>query len=173
VHPGQHGILRDVVVVPACDFVEPLQILVVGHELVDPPHGLFRVHVVRKGVFLNFDEVLEDGEEAVYVFAVEMEHHLLSILCFDVDCVVGGIEAFLIYLFDVVEGDVVVVEGLVFECLCTHMIEISALVGGMKDDKALLLYADASLHHSQNINEDALALKLFYLYLLGFLFGDL
>lgn len=37
-YPRQDWILRDIIVIPACDLVEPLQILIIRHELVDPMH---------------------------------------------------------------------------------------------------------------------------------------
>lgn len=99
--PGQDGILRNIVIVPACNLVEPLQVLVVGHLFVDPLHGLARVDVVRERIFLYLDVLLNDGEEGVHVPQVEVEQHFLPVFRLYVNRIVGGVESFLIDFPDI------------------------------------------------------------------------
>jgi hypothetical protein len=102
-----------------------------------------------------------------------MEHHLLSVVGLDVDGVIGSIESLFIDLFNVSKGDVIIIESLVFKCLCAHMVEILTLVGRVENYEALFVYADAPLNDCEDINENAFALELFYLYLLPFFLWDL
>lgn len=100
-NPRKNGILRDIIVIPACNLIEPLQILIIGHKLVNPMHWLLRVYVIGKRVLLDLDKGLKDGKEGVNIAEIEVKHHFLAILCLDVDCVVGGIESFFVDLLDV------------------------------------------------------------------------
>lgn len=69
------------------------------------------------------------GKKSIDIFAVEVEHHLSAVFSLDIDCIMGGIEAFLIDLADIVEGDVEVVEGFILEGLDAHVVEGSTVMG--------------------------------------------
>ena len=71
--------MRDIVVVPACDLVQPLEVLVIGHEFVNPMHGFLGVDVIRKSILFDLDKGLEDAEEGIDIAEIKMKHHLLAI----------------------------------------------------------------------------------------------
>ena len=100
---------------------------------------------------------------------MKMKHHLSSILCLDINCIVGSVETFLIDLFDILERDVEVIKDLVFKCLCTHMVKVFVLMSRLEDNKSLFINGNIALNYFENVDEDTLALELFYLYLLSFL----
>ena len=92
-----------------------------------------------------------------------MEEHFLPVFGFDVDGIVGGVESFLIDFPDIAQGDIEVIKHLIFKCLYTHMIKGCVSMCRTKYYKSLFAYSYLSLNHSQNIDEQALCFKLFYL----------
>lgn len=128
-NPRQNWVLRNIVIIPACNLVEPLEILIVGHEFVDPKDWLARVHIVRKGILFDLDVLFHDGQEGVHIPEVEMEEHFLAVLGLDVDGVVIGIESLLVDLPDIAQGNVEIVEYLILERLYAHMIEFCVSMG--------------------------------------------
>lgn len=164
--PGEDWVLGDIVVVPACDFVEPLEVLVVGDEFVDPQGWLGRSDVVREGVLLDLDVLLDDGQEGIHVPQVEVKQHLLPLLRLYVDRIAIRIEPLLIDLPDVTQGDIEVIKHLVLKGLYAHVVELRAPVGRAKDYKSFLAYPYLTFHHCEDVDEQALSLELFYV---GFL----
>ena len=51
--------MSDIVVIPACDFVEPLKILIIRQFLVDPQKRLLRCEVIVERITFHLDMALE------------------------------------------------------------------------------------------------------------------
>lgn len=166
--PREDGVLCDVVIIPACDLVEPLQVFVIGHVLVDPQQGLLRTDVITEGISLDLDKSLKHCQEGIGILAIEVKHHLPPVFSLDVDCVMGGVEPLLVDLAHIGEGDVEVVEGFVLKGLNAHVVKGFVPMGRAEDDVAFLIDGDEALHHCQDIDEQAFTLEWFGLYFVLF-----
>ncbi len=151
--PGQNWILSNIIVIPPRDFIQPLQILVIGHELVNPKNRLLRTHIVRKGVLFNFDILLSNGKEGIDIPEIEMEEHFLTIFGLNVNGIVVSIEPLLIDLPNITKGNIKVIEDFVLECFYAHMIEIWVPMRRAKYYTSLFCYPNLSLNYSKDINE--------------------
>jgi hypothetical protein len=94
---------------------------------------------------------------------MEVEHNLPSIVGFDLQGVVGGVEAFFVYFVDVAEGNGEVEEGLVFVAFHAHVVEPFVSVPGGEYHIAIFCDTHHALYDRQNVNIETLARKLFYL----------
>ena len=101
-----------------------------------------------------------------------MKHHLPAIFGLDVDCIVGGVESFLVDFADIREGDVEVVERFVFEGFDVHVVKGFVPVCRAEDDESFLVDGDEALHYCQDIDEQALTLEWFHFYLVLFDRGE-
>jgi len=79
VNPGEEGILSDIVIAAASDFIEPLKILIVRYCFIDPTQRLRRFNVICERVLLYFCTVLNGREKTLRIFIVKVEHYLSSI----------------------------------------------------------------------------------------------
>lgn len=79
VNPGEEGVLSDIVIAAASDFIEPLQILIVRYCLIDPSQRLRRFNVVCERVLLYFCTVLYGREKILGISIVKVEHYLPSV----------------------------------------------------------------------------------------------
>ncbi len=73
IDPRQDWVLSDVIIISTCDFVEPLKILIIRHELIDPSQRLLRVHIVSQSVFLYFDKWFDAAQEIINISEIKMK----------------------------------------------------------------------------------------------------
>lgn len=98
---------------------------------------------------------------------VKVKHHLFAVLRLYVNCIIRGIEPFLIDFFYICKRNIEIIKTLVFECFCTHVIEIFTFMRRVKDNEALFMNTNTALYDSDNIDKNTFTLELFYLNLLA------
>lgn len=138
--------------------------------LIDPLERFIWIEIILIRVFLHFDKLINNLYERISVIEIEIEHHLFTLMSFNIDGVIRSIKSFFVYLSYIFKCNVYIVKGLIVECLHTHMIKSLMTMARRKYNVSIFAYPDLPVHKSQYIYKIAFTCKLFDLDLRNFFF---
>lgn len=138
--------------------------------LIDPLERFVWIEIILIRVFLHFDKLINNVYERISVIEIEIEHHLFTLMSFNIDGVIRSIKSFFVYLSYIFKCNVYIIKGLIVECLHTHMIKSLITMTRRKNNVSIFAYPDLPVYNRQNIYKVALTCKLFDLYLSNFFF---
>lgn len=154
-YPRQYRILRNIQEISSCDIIQPLYVLKVTHLLVNPFEWLFRLQVRRIRVLFYWNVLLQDRNEIVYVFQMEVKQVNLARFQANFKSVHWLVETSLTNKGNVMQVENVMKQKFVFEGLDTHVVEWLRWMFWYNCYETLLWYADCRNYHRKQVYVNA------------------